>query len=394
MNETLIIWLAHDPAVDARWLPVDATGRALGSVQRGPLAQAAAMTAERRVVVAVPAEDVLLTEVSLPGLRGARLRQAVPFALEDRLAVDVEHVHCALGPAVDDDVHQVAAVERAVMERWLAALRDAGITPAAVVPDCLALPWDGDGATTVALTPTRALVRDGAAAGFACEHDLLEPMFAARAHESPPTRVAVAEGAAPPAAFVGTPVTELRDGLLAWLAPQLVGSTPSLDLLQGPYAPKRRRTAALGAWRWPAMLAAAWLALAVVTWALEYRALAAEHARQQAEIAEIFASVITDEPMVDPRLQLERRLGGAADGELLRLLEALAAAMAGAEGVEVSGLSYRSGQLDVSVAARTVDQLDRLRERVAAGGVAAAIDSASSAGDAVAGRLRLTGAAP
>src|SRR5690606_34411339 len=115
--------------------------------------------------------------------------------------------------------------------------------------------------------------------------------------------------------------------------PQLVAADKPLDLLQGTYTPRQKRGAALGAWRWPATLAAAWLALAAITWLLEYRALANEHSRQQAEIQQIFSSVITDEPMVDPRRQIERRLGGSADGELLYLLEALAAANAAGDGV-------------------------------------------------------------
>ena len=164
-----------------------------------------------------------------------------------------------------------------------------------------------------------------------------------------------------------------------------------MNLLQGAYAPKQRRSAALGRWRVPAALAAAWLVLALATWVFEYRAAANEHARLQAEIQAVFSSVIKDEPMVDPRVQLERRLGGgAAAGELLRLLAAVADGAAQVPGVEVSGLAYRPGQLDLSVVAKSVQQLDTLRDRVTvAGGINATIESASSEGDAVEGRLQL-----
>ena len=393
MNERLIIRLGHDAAAEASWAPADAAGRLLGTPQTGPLSAAAGMARDRRVVVLVPAEQLMLTEVSVPGLRGPRLRQAIPYALEDRLATDVDDVHCAIGAASAEGEHQVAVVEHRVMQGWLDAFRDAGLSVAAVVPDCLALPWSGDGEVTVAITPDRALVRDGESRGFACERELLEPMLSGRVDAIPATRVGTVDGAPVPSALSATPVTSLRDGLLAWLAPQAVA--PSLDLLQGRYAPKQRRAAALGRWRVPAALAAAWLILGVGTWLLEYRAVAAEHARLQAEINELFSSVITDEPMVDPRVQIERRLGGGTAGaELLRLLAAVADGAARVDGIEITGLTYRPGQLDVAVAARTVGGLDQLRDSVlAAGRVDAAIDSASSQGDEVEGRLQVRGGA-
>lgn len=389
MNELLIIRLGHDAASEASWAPADASGRLLGTTQRGALSAAAGMARDRRVIALVPAEQLMLTEVSVPGLRGPRLRQAIPFALEDRLATDVDEVHCAIGATTGDGDHSVAVVEHAVLQSWLDAFRDAGLSVDAVVPDCLALPWGGDGEVTIALTPDRALVRDGEARGFSCESALLEPMLAGRVDAVPATRIGTVDDARVPPLLSATPVTALHDGLLAWLAPQ--AANPPLDLLQGRYAPKQRRAAALGRWRLPAALAAAWLVLVVGTWLLEYRAVAAEHARLQAEISDIFSRVITDEPMVDPRRQIERRLGGGAgDAELLRLLAAVADGVSRVEGIEVTGLTYRAGQLDVAVAASTVGGLDALRDSVlAAGRVEAAIDSASSQDGKVEGRIQV-----
>ncbi|MEX0899965.1 MAG: type II secretion system protein GspL [Gammaproteobacteria bacterium] len=393
MSELLIIRLGHDAVAEASWAPADAVGRLLGTTQHGTLSAAAGMARDRRVVALVPAEQLMLTEVSVPGLRGPRLRQAIPFALEDRLATDVDEIHCAIGAMTGDGLHQVAVVEHRVMQAWLDAFREAGLSVAAIVPDCLALPWGGDGEVTVAITPDRVLVRDGEARGFACERALLEPMLAGRANGMPATRVGIVDTTPVPSVLAGTPVTTLHDGLLAWLAPQAIA--PPLDLLQGRYAPRQRRAAALGRWRLPAALAAVWVVLVVGTWLLEYRAVAAEHARLQAEIGEIFSSVIADEPMVDPRLQIERRLGGGvADAELLRLLATVADGAAQVDGIEITGLTYRPGQLDVAVAARTVGGLDQLRDRVlAAGRVDAVIDSASSQGDEVEGRLQVRGGA-
>src|SRR5688500_4938727 len=100
MPEFLVVRLhaaAAAPGVGAEWIVMDGTGARRSNVQSGPLELASAAAAGRKVVVLVPGTDALLAEPVLPVKSGAKLAQVVPFALEEHLAADVEHLHFAVG---------------------------------------------------------------------------------------------------------------------------------------------------------------------------------------------------------------------------------------------------------------------------------------------------------
>ncbi|RPI12964.1 MAG: type II secretion system protein GspL, partial [Lysobacterales bacterium] len=113
MSETLVIRLRATEQAPASWLIVDSNGARSGPVQSGPVADALAAAQGRRVVVLVPGSEVTLAEPELPLRGGARLAQAVPFALEEQLAADVETLHFAVGSREAGSVGTpVAVVER------------------------------------------------------------------------------------------------------------------------------------------------------------------------------------------------------------------------------------------------------------------------------------------
>ena len=97
MSETLVIRLRAAEEAPASWLIVDSNGARSGPVQSGPVADALSASQARRVVLLVPGSEVTLAEPELPVRGGARLAQAVPFALEEQLASDVESLHFAVG---------------------------------------------------------------------------------------------------------------------------------------------------------------------------------------------------------------------------------------------------------------------------------------------------------
>lgn len=368
MRETLVILLSPSVSTTASWVPVDDSGRAMGSVQRGALEAAGAMAGGRRVVVVVPSESILLTRVTLPGVRGARLRQAVPFALEDRLIDDVEELHFAVGDRQGDDI-PVAVVDQRILQTWCDDLAEAGLDPAAITPDCLAIPFN-EGQPAAVQHAGRVIFRDGVASGFAAAEQAFNGLQHARGG-------AVVEP---------TPLSS--DALLQMLLPQAL--SPPINLLQGGFARSSAHRESVARWRIPIGLGAAWAVLSLGLWVADYRAVVAEQRALQGEIAEMFQSLLPGEPMVDPRLQIQRRLGGggASSGEFLTMLAVLAEGMAVAGNAEIGSISYRQGSLEVSVTTQRAEQVEQLRERMTSeGNLAVSIESASGRGDRVEGRL-------
>ena len=120
------------------WLPVDSGGRPLAEPAAGTLVEAVPASRGRRLIVIVPGGDVALAEPEIP-LKSGRLLQAVPYALEDSLAGDVESLHFAVGRGHDGRV-PTAAVERERMAGWLADLTAAGLAPDFLYSEAMLLP--------------------------------------------------------------------------------------------------------------------------------------------------------------------------------------------------------------------------------------------------------------
>ena len=116
MAEALVIQLGTgDGEVD--WLVVDTGGGRVGSVQRGTLLEAAAQVGQRRVIGIVPATEVLLTDANVPIRNVTRLRQALPFALEEQVADDVSDLHFSIGKRGGNGALPVAVVRRDRLEQ-------------------------------------------------------------------------------------------------------------------------------------------------------------------------------------------------------------------------------------------------------------------------------------
>ena len=135
MAEFVVIRLGrdHDPMVE--WIVADDNGTRLSQPMRGALVDAAPQVQGRPVIVLVPATEALTTTVNLPARGSARLNAALPYALEEQVAVDIETMHFAAGDKRDSGLRPVAAVSRGQLDTWLAQLGEAGIVPWKIVPE-------------------------------------------------------------------------------------------------------------------------------------------------------------------------------------------------------------------------------------------------------------------
>jgi general secretion pathway protein L len=176
-------------------------------------------------IVLAPTEQVLLltAELPLPGLR--RRIEALPFAIEDRIAESLDAVHLVLGAELAPQRHLVGVVSHAVMRGWMAEIAAAGIGHARIVPDAVALPVPAAGFWSVDLAGGRALIRREGGTGLALPADHL---FAAWVAAGRPR--CIAYGDRLPAEMSGDEGALEPEPLAARLA------APAIDLRQGAYA--------------------------------------------------------------------------------------------------------------------------------------------------------------
>ena len=89
------------------------------------------MSTGRRVAVILPAGEALATDSDAPAKGAAKLAQVVPYALEERVADEIENLHFAhRRTRLGHGRVPVVVVERARLDAWLAELRAAGLESA------------------------------------------------------------------------------------------------------------------------------------------------------------------------------------------------------------------------------------------------------------------------
>lgn len=354
------------------WVVVDATGSRLGPVATGTLADAAPDAANRRVIALVPGSDVVLAEPELP-VRGARLAQVVPFALEEFLAGDVESFHFVVGRFGEDSRAPVAAVEKVQLEAWLQRLAEAGLAPEALYAETQCLP--GNPGKIVALIDAgRLLVRQPGAMPVAIDAEPLTEAFALAGLEGEDRHVQLyvsqedwdrsEEMIEALREVTGSlDVQLLPDGPLPLLASVAVAGPP-LSLLTGPYAPRTGWAATWRRWRLAASLAAALLLVHVAAQVYDLARFRVEERRLDAAIEETFRVAMPGaENTGYPRAQMQERLGGTAGADpagLLGRLDGISQAFTTVSGVKIRSLGWRDRKLDIRVSAPSGDMLTEL----------------------------------
>ena len=356
----------------ARSTPRGVSSAALG---RGALQSAQQALGARRCVSLVDAVDVLTADAALPAASHARLRQIVPFSLEESLADDVDQMVFAIGAtaAAGDDP------DRGRRQSTLWTHGSASCAPAGIVPNAVVLrgrrrsghPGDARAhhrRRTHRRPQARAAavrVRGARVSGKCCDSCWRAKPRSPSCTTSACSRTRQAarrfdaELAALGGQFASADVKILNDGVFPHLAATLA-QRAGTNLLQGPYAPKSNWLAMVRPWRLAASLAAASIVLALLLQGAEYWQL------RRADVA-LGDVVATDLPARRRRIEhvgLPARGVAAArcqcrlgDREFLEHARRRSLRFATAE-MRIDALSYRNRVMDLQLVAPSVPALD------------------------------------
>ena len=402
MRETLLIRFAEQDSDGVDFVRLDEAGRPLAPGRQGSLTEAAIEAAGRRVVVLAPTADLFLTRAVVPTNSRPRARKAMPFAVEEQLAEDIESLHFALGTRDADGRWPVAVVARERMDAWLEQLHEAGILPDRFLPEPAALPLAPGGASLL-LEADRILLRDQPWSAQSATRETLPgllELLMARNEAGIELQVWHCGGELPVwMEPVSARIEPCPDGPLGVLASGLAASDSAVDLLQGAYSRKEQYGRLWRPWRAAAALLVAGVLLAAVQHGLDYRRLKAESDELSAQIGQVYRSAFPEGRVVNPRAQMEQQLNmlrqqqGAGGNDFLSLVAQMGGVLSGTPGVELMGVNFRDGRVDLELTASDVQTLDRLKQQlVERGGLSVDIQSATTgANQRVHGRLRVQG---
>ena len=366
-----------------------------------------------RCELILAAGAVLLTQVKLPPAGRQKLRQLLPFAVEDKIFSDPETVHVAAGMRRADGITPVAVVEKNWFAEVLAKLRATGLQPdAALAETCL--PDLEPGIWCVVWNGHDGFVRTGESSGMVLDAGILtappvgleRALQEAKASGSGPERIVVrASGQQAVAAPVerwsealGVPV--VHGAAWDWTSPQRHAGSP-VNLLQGDFAPASGVEDLLPRLKPVLLFAALIVGLQGLAMSVDWWLLKRESRQLQAEMESSFRALFPEAKNVtDPALQMKRKLGelkraqGASDPNDFLPLLSHSALGAKVEAARIKMLSYDPGGLKMDLALPDKNAADRLAERLGKPGVKVKVDSVSPKAGSVEARISVSAANP
>jgi len=412
MAEFLVIRLGDNPAQSAHWIAVDSNGTRRSPPVTGPLAEAARDVANRAVIVLVPATEVLTTSVDIPIKGGARLRAALPFALEEQLADDVENLHFAVGNRRENGLLPVSVVAREQMTGWLATLRDAGIVANQIIPENHGLPRI-PGTLSMLVAEDQIMFNDGAESEFVLQGVKPSDALAVAGvlqepgSDTPSTGHLLAycepgedarfehDWNALRNELTSVDITLLPDGVLPRLA-VTVAAGRGVNLLQGRFGAKTDYKVLLEPWKYAAGLVLVLLLVGFAGKGVDYVRLAREQAALQDQFVAEYRQIRPDDQreIVDPaRIVAELRgsRGAPATADVfLPSLYQLSEALQQSAAVNIEAISYRAGVVDIRLTAPDVATLDSIQRIVSGSGrFTASIQSTDQVGDKLSSRIQI-----
>jgi general secretion pathway protein L len=380
----LFIRIAENPD-QASIVALNADGQLLTGPESVSLTMAASRAEGMQVTVLLPARDFVCCVAKMPAASPSRLRQMLPFSLEDEFAGDVEELHFAAGDRNDAEALAVSVIAKARLDTWLDALRSAGISARRVCSESDAVP-DTPGVVTLFLEGRKIMGRRPAGAPFLFEELTLSALWQLLRAEQESTddldnvvlfidpntlRERKAEIDAWRQTVANLDVKELAAGCLPRLAAGLVHRSGT-NLLQGQYAPRSNYAALARPWRTAAGFLLVLVTVVIVGKGALYWKLSQDDSRLQMEIDAICAAAYGSSQTSACRLEMQRRLaasGRSASGNRGGFLPTLSViAEASEDSMLMENLAYREGVVSLELIAPDVGYLDAFDQGVSRAG--------------------------
>ncbi|MDH5485808.1 MAG: type II secretion system protein GspL, partial [Gammaproteobacteria bacterium] len=173
MADRLLIHYSVESEQPLSWVLVNEQGQPVSAIQQGTLDDAPP-PAGYKTTLLMSSASIQLETVQIPTNNLNRQRLAAPFALEDRLASDIEDTHFALGKKLDNGLIPVATIDKQLLDTTLESFKQAGIKIDGLFADVLALPDEStNNGWSLLVTEQGGLVRSGPFSGYYCDRDNL-----------------------------------------------------------------------------------------------------------------------------------------------------------------------------------------------------------------------------
>ena len=139
MKTYTLIQLDTQSPNNSQWVSINDSGEFLDSVSKGNISEIDIGNKQNSVIVILPGEEIHHAVLTLPIKSEKKLTKAIPFAMEDRLADEIEKTHFA-HKRLNNDLIQICAINASKLKAFLKTLKSNNIHASAITSDALCVP--------------------------------------------------------------------------------------------------------------------------------------------------------------------------------------------------------------------------------------------------------------
>jgi general secretion pathway protein L len=432
MSETLLIHYNITTPKQATWALSNDAGEITSKITTGSLEELAEQCGTHPIVILLNSQCLHINQLKLPTQNMQKMLKAIPFALEEFIAEDIEKFHFVIAKNKNDNSTSVVGIDKDDLHNIIEVFQQAGISIEKIIPDALCLAGDAETRQWACLNfQDESWLQTDTLNGMAISHSLLPYVLNSKLHDKKlqaPGKILFFSESEDTGSFddVAIDINNDKSGGLAGdhadndsdedenieIIKLVYNTHPlvvfcghyrqamPLNLLQNEFKIKRKSSGLWQHWRLAASLAAIWLVLHLGLTGYQYSTLAAENQVTKARIIRVYKQAFPkSKKIINPRAQMEQKLnelkgnaGGDGNGLIYLLAESFGSLGEDKSNITLNSLSFRNNRMDISLDGNNLQTIETLNQKLNKNtNIKSEITSSSSEKDKVKGNLRIEG---
>ena len=414
MSETLLIHYNIDDPQQATWSWCNATGELTGKITAGSLTELSEDAAGQIAVVLLNSQCLHINQLQLPTHNLQKQLKAVPYAIEEFIADDIDNFHFVIANNKHNKYTSVVGIQKTTLQNIIKTFQLANIEIDKIIPDTLCLAADNKQWVCLNYKNTSYLQTD-ITNGMLVAHDLLPYILTNKLQDESvtiPEKILLFSEQENSTAFDQLKTEAITDNDSIENISIVYNTHPlvvfcgnykqaiPLNLLQHDFKPKRKTSGYWQHWRLAASLAAIWLTLHLGLTSFQHSKLIDNNLVTKAKIEKIYKkSFPKSRKIINPRVQMEQKLkelksgsGNTSQGFIFLLAESFGTLSHDKKNITLQTLNFRNNRMEIGLEGTNLQAVETLNKNLNNNkSIKSEITSSSSEKDKVKGNLRIEG---
>lgn len=181
-----------------------------------------------KVVLLIPNNEVSLAETHIPSKNKKQMLQAIPYALEETLAEDIDNLHFSIYRENDEAKVKAAIINRDRLSFWIDHLKAHDVTAHYILPSVFGVSVAEEG-WAIDIGEDEAQVRQGPLEGFTSNLDILDYLLPTALEEHKPAALYVSGDSLRVTRLLQNHEIDVRAGTSSFLI-NMASLKPALEL--------------------------------------------------------------------------------------------------------------------------------------------------------------------